>query len=217
MNKRNYSIEMDEILSHDGEKDKCLLLHACCAPCSSASLERLSDRIHIKVFFYNPNIVDSEEYDKRLKELVRLTEMMHNDYPKASIEVIAGRKEPERFLEIAKGLEKEPEGGKRCEKCFRLRLREAALEAKRVGADYFTTTLTISPLKDADLLNRIGEEIGAEVGIKFLPSDFKKKEGYKRSIELSGKYGLYRQNYCGCPFSKAETELKRKQKNEENT
>lgn len=202
MNAVNYQKRMDEELSKDGAKEKNLLLHACCAPCSSACLLELTERIKIKVYYYNPNIVERSEFEKRSAELERLVKIYNKEYPNASIEFLEGAYEPEEFLLAAKGLEKEPEGGKRCEKCFELRLRETARKAKAEGADMFTTTLTISPLKNARLLNEIGERIAEEEGIAWLPSDFKKKEGYKRSVELSKKYGLYRQNFCGCPYSK---------------
>ena len=216
MNSKNYAKLMEEELDKAETGEKTLVLHACCAPCSSHCLTVLQDKIKIKVYYYNPNITDRTEFDKRSAELKRLVEILSAEYPGASIEFVGSDHDPESFLEIAKGLEKEPEGGKRCEKCFELRLRAAAKLAKREEADYFTTTLTISPLKDAKLINEIGERIAAEEGIAFLPSDFKKKEGYKHSVELSHKYGLYRQDYCGCAFSKAES-LKRKEIHEENT
>ena len=214
MNKENYQKLLESELSKDGAAGKELMLHACCAPCSSHVLDYLHDKIKITVFYYNPNIVEKDEYYKREAELERLIEEINKEYPGANINFAAGNFEPERFLEISKGLEKEPEGGARCEKCFYLRLKETAIMAKESGSDYFTTTLTISPLKNAELLNNIGREISREVGIPFLPSDFKKKEGYKHSVELSAKYGLYRQNYCGCPFSKAES-LEREKANKE--
>lgn len=204
MDKKNYQKLMDEELNKPDSKNKTLLLQGCCAPCSSFVLTSLKDRIRIKILYYNPNIVDSVEYDTRLKELDRLVKAVNSEYPGADVEFIEGRREPEKFLEIAKGLEMEPEGGARCTKCFELRLREAARVAKAQGADYFTTTLTISPYKNSPLINEIGERIGAEEGIRFLNSDFKKKDGFRKSVELSHKYDLYRQDYCGCPFSKAE-------------
>lgn len=204
MDKKNYQKLMDEELNKPGSRDKTLLLQGCCAPCSSFVLTSLKDRIKIKILYYNPNIVDDGEYTMRLKELDRLVNTLNEEYPGSDIEFIEGRKEPERFLEIAKGLEQEPEGGARCVKCFELRLRETARVAKAEGADYFTTTLSISPYKNSELLNSIGERIAAEEGIKYLNSDFKKKDGFRKSVELSHKYGLYRQDYCGCPFSKAE-------------
>lgn len=204
MNKVNYQKLMDEELGKPGSKDKTLLLQGCCAPCSSFVLTSLKERINIKILYYNPNIVDDNEYNMRLNELKRLVDIVNAEYPGADVTFIEGRKEPEKFLEIAKGLEQEPEGGARCIKCFELRLREAARVAVKEGADYFTTTLSISPYKNSQLLNDIGERIGKEEGIKYLNSDFKKKDGFKKSVELSGKYDLYRQDYCGCPFSKAE-------------
>lgn len=203
MNAVNFQQKMDERLSEAGVENKTLLLHACCAPCSSYCLTYLEGKVKIKIFYYNPNIVDSDEYKKRATELERLVKILNSEYPNALIEFIEGEHEPSKFLEVAKGLEHVPEGGERCKKCFELRLREAALRAKAEGADFFTTTLTISPLKNAKLINEIGERIASEEGIEWLPSDFKKKEGYKQSVELSKKYGLYRQNYCGCPFSKS--------------
>lgn len=201
MNKPNYAKLCEEALSRPGEKEKTLVLQACCAPCSSWCLTYLQGKIKIKALYYNPNILDEGEYEKRQAELKRLVGILSEEYPEAEIEFLPGRKEPEKYLEAVKGLEKEPEGGRRCEKCFELRLREAARVARESGADYFSTTLTISPLKNAELINTIGERISKEEGIAFLPSDFKKKDGYKHSVELSAKYGLYRQNYCGCPFS----------------
>ncbi|MBP5151447.1 MAG: epoxyqueuosine reductase QueH [Lachnospiraceae bacterium] len=216
MNSKNYAKLMDEELGKSEARDKTLVLHACCAPCSSHCLTVLQDKIKIKVYYYNPNITDRAEFDKRSAELERLVEILSAEYPGAFIEFIGSDYDPESFLEISKGLEKEHEGGARCAKCFELRLRAAARLAKSEGADYFTTTLTISPLKDAKLINEIGERIAAEEGIAFLPSDFKKKEGYKHSVELSHKYGLYRQDYCGCAFSKAES-LQRKELHEKDT
>lgn len=188
-----------------------LFLHACCAPCSSAVLERLSPHFRITVFYYNPNIFPEEEYRHRVAELKRLVE--ESDYPNP-VEVVEGRYDPERFFECVKGLEKEPEGGARCEKCFRLRLREAVEEARAGGYDLVTTTLTISPQKDVDLLNRIGEEEAEKAGVTWLPSAFRKKGGYQRSIELSREHGLYRQVFCGCVYSKAARE-KEKQGSQE--
>lgn len=206
MNKQNYQKLMDEELSKGSVDSKTLLLHACCAPCSSHCLTYLEGKIKIKVYYYNPNIVEDGEYVKRAEELNRLIKILNEKYPDAKIEFIEGEHEPERFLDMAKGLEMVPEGGERCKRCFELRLRESARKALEEGADYFTTTLTISPLKNAPLINEIGQKIGEELGIKWLFSDFKKKEGYKHSVELSAEYGLYRQDYCGCPFSKAERE-----------
>lgn len=176
-----------------------LLIHACCAPCSSYVLEYLSEFFHIIILYYNPNITNPEEYNYRLNEEKRLIGELPVKYP---VKLISGKYESKRYFDAVKGLEDEPEGGKRCEVCFELRLREAAEKCREIGADYFLTTLTISPLKNAEKINEIGEKIAEEYGVKYLPSDFKKKNGYKRSIELSREYNLYRQNYCGCVFSR---------------
>lgn len=203
MNNRNYQKELEKIIERNQNESRVprLLLHSCCAPCSSYVLEYLSRYFAITVFYYNPNISPREEYEKRVEEQRRLIERLPVEHP---ITFLAGEYEPDRFYEMAKGLEKEPEGGKRCFGCYRLRLTEAAKLAKEGGYDYFTTTLTISPLKNAGKLNEIGEELAGIYEVEHLPSDFKKKNGYKRSVELSGEYGLYRQDYCGCVFSKAE-------------
>ena len=176
-----------------------LLIHACCAPCSSYVLEYLSNYFHIIVLYYNPNITSREEYEYRLSEEERLIGELPVKYP---IRLVKGDYRPEEFLSAVKGLEKEPEGGARCAVCFELRLREAARYCRELNADYFTTTLTISPLKNSEKINEIGERLAEEYGVRYLPSDFKKKNGYKRSIELSREYDLYRQNYCGCVFSR---------------
>ena len=193
---------MDEILSSEGTRTKRLLLHCCCAPCSSHCLTVLAGKIGITAYYYNPNITDRAEHDKRAEELKRLVGILNSEYPEASIVYEKGFFEPELFLEASKGLEKEPERGARCVKCFELRLRDTARKARVEGYDYITTTLTLSPLKDARLINEIGERIAREEGVSWLCSDFKKQEGFKHSVELSDKYGLYRQDYCGCPFSK---------------
>lgn len=200
MNKRNYQRELDSLiagLQAEGKVPK-LLLHACCAPCSSYVLEYLSGYFEITVLFYNPNIYPPEEYEKRVSEEKRLISEMNFIHP---VKLIACDYRQETFYQAVHGLEGEPEGGARCEKCYELRLREAARTAKEGGFDYFTTSLTISPLKPADKLNEIGGNIGREYGVAYLYSDFKKKDGYKRSIQLSREYGLYRQNYCGCVYS----------------
>ncbi len=201
--KRNYSKELDALLQKIEQSGKrpTLLLHVCCAPCSSYVLEYLSHYFSIFVLYYNPNISPEAEYEKRRTELSKLLSAMPLENP---VTLLPCEYEGEEFSAAARGLEREPEGGARCERCFRLRLKRAAQEAKRHGFDYFTTTLSISPLKNVELLNQIGEEIGKEIGVVHLPADFKKKEGYKRSIELSREYSLYRQNYCGCVFSKAQ-------------
>lgn len=211
--KRNYQKELENILEKESS-GKSLLLHSCCAPCSSYVLIYLRHFFRITVFYYNPNITFSEEYEKRVTEQKRLIAALNAEtdggFP---IEILEGCYEPERFLEVSKGLEKCPEGGERCHKCFELRLSESAKQAKLRDYDYFATTLTISPLKNAEKLNEIGEQMAGEYGVKFLPSDFKKKEGYKQSIELSKKYDLYRQDYCGCAFSKAERDMRLKEMN----
>ena len=201
MNQRNYQKELNgtiEKLVEAGRTPR-LLLHSCCAPCSSYVLEYLSRYFMITVFYYNPNISPREEYEKRVTEQRRLLEALPAKYP---IDLKAGPYEPEKFYDMARGLEQEPEGGERCLGCYRLRMEEAARLAAEGGYDYFTTTLTISPLKKAEKLNEIGELLETIYPVKHLPSDFKKKDGYRRSVELSGKYGLYRQNYCGCIFSR---------------
>ncbi len=206
MNAVNYQKKLDEILACEDTRSKRLLLHPCCAPCSSHCLTYLEGKIRITAYYYNPNITDRAEHDKRAEELKRLVGILNSEYPEAVIETAIGAFEPERFFEAARGLEKEPERGSRCAKCFELRLRDTARKARDEGYDFFATTLTLSPLKDARLINEIGERIAREEGVSWLPSDFKKQEGFKHSVELSDKYGLYRQDYCGCPFSKRGTE-----------
>lgn len=204
MNKINYQKELDRVIDKikkEGRVPK-LLLHVCCAPCSSYCLEYLSKYFDISVYFYNPNISIANEYNYRLSEEKRLVSLMPFEYP---VKVVEGEYLPKDYFEYVKGLENEPEGGKRCEKCFRLRLESSARYAKEHGFDYFTTTLTISPLKNAQLLNSIGSELAEKYGVPWLYSDFKKREGYKRSIILSKEYDLYRQNYCGCVFSKRDS------------
>ena len=205
MNKINYQKELEKVIAEIEKSGKTptLLLHACCAPCSSYCLEYLSNYFKIYVYYYNPNISEKEEYQYRLNEEKRLISEMNF---KNKVEIIEGEYNPSDFFEVSRGLEREPEGGARCKKCFELRLQKSAQIAKEISADYFTTTLTISPLKNSIILNEIGNESGEKYGVKWLYSDFKKKEGYKRSIELSRLYGLYRQNYCGCVFSKAVLE-----------
>ena len=200
MNPRNYQKELDRVLEGLERETAVprLLLHSCCAPCSSYVLEYLSRYFEITVLYYNPNIYPPEEFGKRLKEQQKLLADMEFVHP---VRLVEGRFEPEAFYQAAKGLEQEPEGGKRCEACYELRLREAAREAAAGGFDWFATTLSISPLKSAQKLMEIGERLGREYGVPYLPSDFKKKNGYKRSVELSAQYGLYRQNYCGCVYS----------------
>lgn len=243
VNKVNYSKELEKRIQgfqRNGEVPK-LLLHACCAPCSSHCLEYLREFFDVTVFFYNPNITEHEEYYKRVAEEKRLIKEynkqvdtqnfdgMHSDEKARKICIIEGEYDVKEYLDAVRGLEDVPEGGERCRKCFELRLRKTAEIAAKERFEYFTTTLTISPLKNADVLNEVGAQAAEYVNEKiavgmqalggvfgengddggkvvFLPSDFKKKEGYKRSIELSQKFGLYRQDYCGCGFSKAERE-----------
>lgn len=202
---RNYQKELDKLISGIASDNgtKTLLLHSCCAPCSSYVLEYLSEYFSITLFYYNPNIYPSEEYEKRVDEQENLIKEI-NKKIKNKISFIEGKYDSDRFYEMARGLENVKEGGERCFKCYELRLREAALLAKQLKFDYFTTTLSISPMKNARKLNEIGERLAAEYNIAHLTSDFKKKNGYKRSIELSKEYNLYRQDYCGCVFSARE-------------
>ena len=236
-NKRNYQRELDEVLKElekSGER-KTLLLHSCCAPCSSYCLKYLAEYFDITDLYYNPNITDREEYDKRKAELGRLIEIYNeegilseegmaadgtghrdiavhgNGNRRGRIRFIEGRYEPELFFKMADPLKDIPEGGRRCYLCYELRLREAARCARDGGFDFFTTTLSISPHKNADWINEIGERLSEEYKVKHLPSDFKKRDGYKTSIELSAKYGLYRQDYCGCVYSRRDGN------NEDNT
>ena len=199
----NYDREMQNVIASfsktEGKKPK-LLLHACCAPCSSAVIERLKDVFDVTVYYYNPNIDTAEEYNVRAEELKRLCKAF-------SLSAVIEKYDPEIFYETVKGYEDLPEGDKRCFLCYELRLKYAAKYAKEHNFDYFTTTLTISPLKNAEKLNAIGYKTQEEFKVKFLPSDFKKRNGYYRSIELSKEYGLYRQNYCGCVFSKNKNVL----------
>ena len=203
MNAVNYDKLMQEELK--GAQDKRLLLHSCCAPCSSHCLSELSPQIGVTVLYYNPNLDCAGEYEKRKREQLRflretgLADFLDCDYA------------PEDYLAAVRGLEEEKEGGARCAVCFRLRLDRTAREAKARGFDYFATTLTVSPLKNAKFINTIGFAVAEEVGVRYLPSDFKKRGGYLHSVKLSEEYGLYRQDYCGCAFSKAERE-KQKQK-----
>ncbi len=176
-----------------------LLLHACCAPCSSAVLERLGNYFHITIFFYNPNITEEVEYNKRLDEIKKFIKKFKIKYP---INIIEGNYEPKKFFDIAKDLENEKERGKRCYKCYNLRLEETAKIASNLNFDYFTTTLSLSPHKNSTWINEIGENLDKLYQANYLYSDFKKKNGYKRSIELSKEYNLYRQDYCGCIYSK---------------
>lgn len=197
----NYQKELEKLIEKEQKEGRVprLFLHACCAPCSSYVLEYLSQYFSITVFFYNPNISPREEYEKRVAEIKRLIGEMEFKNP---VELVEGEYEPQDFFAMAKGLEDVPEGGERCFRCYRMRMEETARLAAEGGYDYFTTTLSISPLKNAAKINEIGQELGEIYRVSHLPSDFKKKNGYKRSVELSHEYGLYRQNYCGCAFSK---------------
>jgi len=204
MNKRNYQKELDEIIDKECSVNKpSLLLHACCAPCSSYVLEYLSDYFEITLFYYNPNIVKLEEFDKRVKELYKLLGLNGLE---DRVKVIVPEYNNNEFYETIKGYENEPERGRRCYKCYELRLRKTAEFAGNNGFDYFCTTLSISPHKNAEWLNEIGERLGKEYNCSYLVSDFKKKGGYLKSIELSKEYDLYRQNYCGCVFSRVDEE-----------
>ncbi|MDO4460361.1 MAG: epoxyqueuosine reductase QueH [Clostridia bacterium] len=203
MQKRNYQKELDKLIENlNGEVPK-LMLHGCCAPCSSYCLEYLSRYFDITLLFYNPNISSEEEYFKREEEVKRLISELPANHP---IKFLSVGYDTDEFEEIAKGLEDIPEGGARCFKCYELRMKKAAELAKEKEFDYFTTTLSISPLKNSQKINEIGQKLEGDFEVKHLPSDFKKKEGYKRSIELSHEYNLYRQNFCGCRFSKSEAQ-----------
>ncbi len=200
----NAQQQLDQTLAALSPSERpTLLLHACCAPCSSYVLEYLSRHFRITLFFYNPNIAPEEEYRFRLDELRRLVREMGLA---GDVSVMEGNYAPDHFEQLAKGLEALPEGGARCADCYRLRLRETARVAAEGGFDYICTTLSISPYKNAAWLNAIGTEEAEAHGVRYLVSDFKKKNGYKRSCELSEQYGLYRQDYCGCVYSKEARE-----------
>ena len=206
--KINYHLECEKEIRRNEGRIPRLLLHSCCAPCSSSVLEYLSRYFDITLFYYNPNITPAEEYSKRVAELHRL--VAEAEYPNP-VEIIEGRYDSSEFFAVARGLEDLPEGGERCFRCYRLRLEESAKVAAEGGFEYFTTTLSVSPYKNAAKLNAIGMEAAEKYGVKYLLSDFKKKNGYRRSIELSAKYGLYRQNYCGCIFSAQQSWAKGKE------
>ncbi len=208
MDKINYQIKLDKILSDitlKGDTPR-LLMHSCCAPCSSYCLSYLAEYFKITIYYYNPNISPKEEYDKRVEEQKRLISELPVKNP---IEFVAGTYDPERFYEMAKGKEHIPEGGQRCFECYEMRQREAAKYAAEHGFDYFTTTLSVSPHKNSQKLNEIGLRLEQEYGVKYLVSDFKKKGGYQKSIQLSHEYNLYRQNYCGCVYSKIASDTER--------
>lgn len=205
MTKINYNLEMErEIarLQREGRRP-VLVLHSCCAPCSSAVLERLNEAFHLVVFYYNPNISPEAEFRLRAEEQKRLVSEMPLS---GDVRVVEGEYDPQRFYELVRGHEEDPEGGERCGICFEMRLRKTAEYARSIGAEYFTTTLSISPLKNAQRLNELGGAIAGEFGLNYLLSDFKKKDGYRRSCVLSEEHGLYRQDFCGCVFSKMERE-----------
>ena len=207
----NYDLLMEEQIKNMNE-GSTLLMHACCAPCSSACLERLGNYFDISILFYNPNITDKDEYLKRVEEIKKFISGFKTKYP---IKLIEGRYDPKEFFDIAKGLEDEPERGKRCFKCYQLRLNETAKVAEDNNFDYFCTTLTLSPYKNATWLNEIGEDLNNNYNSTYLYSDFKKKNGYKRSIELSKEFDLYRQDYCGCVYSLRD-EIERKKNKTDN-
>lgn len=209
MNPVDYQRKLDGIL-RDLEKRgevPSLLLHCCCAPCSTYVLEYLSNYFRITTFYYNPNIFPEEEYQHRVAELKRFSAEFPTKYP---VQFLEGNYEPAKYYAAVKGLEHDPEGGARCLKCFKLRLGESAKVAKELGMDYFTTTLTISPMKDAAVLNEIGEKMAEKFGVRHLPSNFKKRNGFLRSTEICKIYGLYRQDFCGCVYSKMERERAQK-------
>lgn len=217
MNNRGYQKELEQVLARidAGTNVPTLFLHSCCAPCSSYVLEYLRSHFRITVFYYNPNISFEEEYRKRVEEQKRLIAAYNEELAAGKVKgypiaVIEGDYEPDAFYRIAKGLEQCPEGGERCFACYELRLRETAGQAAEGKYDFFTTTLTISPLKNAEELNRIGEILADEYAVRWLPSDFKKRGGYQRSVELSTEYNLYRQDYCGCVYSREERERQKK-------
>lgn len=201
MMNRNFSKELDALIEKNKKESikPKLMLHACCACCASYVLEYLNEHFEIYILFYNPNITSESEYDYRYSELKRLVKEMGLS---KSVKIIDSEYNPHEFLDNVKGLENEPEGGARCAVCFKGRLSETAKKAREFSCDYFATTLTISPLKNSSIINSIGEALSKEYNVDYLPSDFKKKNGYKRSIELSKEYNLYRQNFCGCEFSK---------------
>ena len=211
---QNYSAYTEEAIKQIKQSGKkpSLLLHVCCAPCASYVIEYLSDYFNITLFYYNPNISPKSEYDFRLAELQRFV----SEHPKAKgIKIMDAPYDDNQFYSAVMVMEKLPEGDKRCKICYELRLRKTAEAAKQAGFDFFTTTLTISPYKNASWLNEIGKNLMEEFGTDYLFSDFKKKNGYKRSIELSKEYNLYRQDFCGCAYSKAEAELRRLEKNKD--
>ena len=210
MNQRNYQKELETVIRTHAERGEVpkLLLHSCCAPCSSYVLEYLTRHFLVTVLYYNPNIYPPQEYRQRVEEQKSFLMRFPVGHP---VEFIEGSYDTGRFYEMAEGMEQLPEGGERCFSCYELRLREAAEYALRLGMDYFTTTLSISPRKNAQKLNETGERLAKEYGVAYLSSDFKKKNGYLRSVQISKEYGMYRQDYCGCVFSMREREARKKQ------
>ena len=202
-NKVNYQKAMEDMIRENCTEEKVprFLLHSCCAPCSSYCISCLAEHFHVTVFYYNPNIYPPEEYTMRVQEQERFIQEFPTRYP---VQFVEGSYDSNRFYEMAKGMENLPEGGERCFACYRLRLSETAAYAKEHGYDFFTTTLSISPLKNAEKLNEIGAELEKEYGVSYLFSDFKKKDGYKKSTEISKEYHMYRQYYCGCVYSKRD-------------
>ncbi len=208
----NYELMMEEQISNCSAGTK-LLLHVCCGPCSSTCLERLADHFDISILYYNPNITDENEYRKRVDEVQKLIDNFKIKYP---VKLIKGRYNPKEFFDIARGMEDLPERSERCYKCYELRLRETAKVADELGFEYFCTSLTLSPYKKTDWLNEIGSNLDKEFNCTYLYSDFKKKNGYKRSIELSKEFDLYRQDYCGCIYSKRDYLERIKNKTSDN-
>ncbi|MDO5018710.1 MAG: epoxyqueuosine reductase QueH [Lagierella massiliensis] len=208
MNKKNYYLELEKIVKNiDLENPPTLLLHSCCGPCSTSVLDYLTKYFKVTILYYNPNILPTEEYYKRLEEQKKVIDLVDKRF---KIDFIEGRYEPREYFDVVKGLTNLPEGSKRCFNCYELRLRESAKYAKDMGMDYFATTLSVSPYKNAQVINELGEKIAEEYGVKHLPNDFKKKDGYKKSVEFSKSWNIYRQDYCGCPFSKREAEEREK-------
>jgi len=203
-NKINYQKLMEDLIKENCMDNNCnprLLLHSCCGPCSTYCIQTLSEYFKVTVFYYNPNIYPPEEYHMRAQEQKRFID----EFPvKNQVDFVEGVYDTERFYDMARGMEAVPEGGERCFKCYRLRLEESAQYAREHGFDFFTTTLSISPLKNAEKLNEIGKDLESQYGVRYLFSDFKKKEGYKKSTEISKQYDMYRQYYCGCVFSKEQ-------------
>ena len=215
-NKINYQLKMEQLIRENCTEEKVprLLLHSCCGPCSTYCIQTLAEYFEVTVFYYNPNIFPEEEYYMRAREQERFISEFPTKHP---VHFVEGAFDTERFYQMAKGLEQVPEGGERCFRCYELRLRETAECAKQNSFDFFTTTLSISPLKNAQKLNEIGEMLEGEYQVKYLFSDFKKKEGYKKSTEISAEYSMYRQYYCGCVYSKAsrDAEIAKKAKEQQ--